>query len=183
MDTQPAISEFVERFGVALEKEGLPRIAGRILGLVTCRADAVLLDDLANELHISRGSASTNTRLLEDLGVLERISIRGDRRVRYRLSDDPYGRFLEATVERIRYRQRIIGDALGRIPEAPEVVQQRFRSMLRFNEMTIDNIHGLLERWRDESAERRENGRSAPERTHRRQVVARGRGSRHRKGA
>lgn len=183
MDTHHAISEFVERFGVALEKEGLPRIAGRILGLVTCRADAVLLDDLANELHISRGSASTNTRLLEDLGVLERISIRGDRRVRYRLSDDPYGRFLEATVERIRYRQRIIGDALSRIPEAEEVVQRRFQSMLRFNDLTIDNILGLLERWRDETAERREKGGSPPGRTVRRRAATRSRESQHGQGA
>jgi DNA-binding transcriptional regulator GbsR (MarR family) len=38
---------FIERMGLALESDGLPRIAGRIFGLLLVSEDARSLDDLA----------------------------------------------------------------------------------------------------------------------------------------
>ena len=56
--------------GVALESDGLPRIAGRIFGLLLVSEDARSLDDLAAELRVSKGSVSTNARLLEQRGLV-----------------------------------------------------------------------------------------------------------------
>ena len=60
--------DFIERMGLALESDGLPRIAGRIFGLLLVSEDARSLDDLAAELRVSKGSVSTNARLLEQRG-------------------------------------------------------------------------------------------------------------------
>lgn len=78
MDTKTA--DFVERMGMALEADGLPRIAGRIFGLLLVSEDCRSLNELAAELHVSKASVSTNARLLEQRGVLERDSRPSDRR-------------------------------------------------------------------------------------------------------
>lgn len=67
MDT--ATAHFVESMGLTLESDGLPRIAGRIFGWLLVSEEAQSLDDLAAELRVSKGSVSTNTRLLEQRGV------------------------------------------------------------------------------------------------------------------
>ena len=63
MDTKTA--GFIERMGLAFESDGLPRIAGRIFGLLLLSEDCRSLDELAAELKVSKGSVSTNARLLE----------------------------------------------------------------------------------------------------------------------
>src|SRR3989440_2387909 len=84
----PQTVNFIERMGVALENDGLPRIAGRIFGLLLVSEDARSLDDLAAELRVSKGSASTNARLLEQRGLLERVCRSGDRRDYYQARPD-----------------------------------------------------------------------------------------------
>src|SRR5437867_3493939 len=86
MDQQTA--NFIERMGLTLESDGLPRIAGRIFGLLLVSDDARSLDDLAAELRVSKGSVSTNARLLEQRGLLERICRPADRRDYYRAPRD-----------------------------------------------------------------------------------------------
>ena len=66
--------------GLALEADGLPRIAGRIFGLLLISEDALSLDKLASELRVSKASVSTNARMLEHRGVLEQVSRPADRR-------------------------------------------------------------------------------------------------------
>src|SRR6266571_3562641 len=80
--------DFVERFALAKEGDGLSRIAGRIFGLLLTGERDLSLDEIAKELGASKGSASVNTRLLEQNGFIERISKPGDRRDYYRISPD-----------------------------------------------------------------------------------------------
>jgi DNA-binding transcriptional regulator GbsR (MarR family) len=87
--------DFVERFAVAQEGDGLPRIAGRIFGLLLTGERELSLDELTKELGASKGSASVNTRLLEDRGIIERVSRTGDRRDYYRIMPDLFERMME----------------------------------------------------------------------------------------
>jgi biotin operon repressor len=80
------LRRFVERMGLEAERDGLPRIAGRILGfLITADAPASL-DQIADALQVSRASVSTNCRLLEQIGAAERVSLPGDRKDYYELA-------------------------------------------------------------------------------------------------
>ena len=87
--------DFVERFAIAQEGDGLPRIAGRIFGLLLTGERDLSLDEIAHELGASKGSASVNTRLLEQRGFIERISRPGDRRDYYRIMPDLFERTME----------------------------------------------------------------------------------------
>ena len=56
------VADFVERMGLTLEGEGLPRIAGRLFGFLLVHPEAYSLDELAERLQVSKASISTNAR-------------------------------------------------------------------------------------------------------------------------
>ena len=96
------LQQFIERGGLLWEAEGLPRIAGRIFALVLVSENALSLDEIAETLGVSKASASTDTRLLERIGYVERVSKPGDRKDYYQSSERSFER---AMAERIRRMQ------------------------------------------------------------------------------
>jgi DNA-binding transcriptional regulator GbsR (MarR family) len=84
---------------VLWENDGLPRIAGRIYGLMLISEEALSLDEIAESLSVSKASVSTDTRLLERMGFVERVSKPGDRKDYYQHTE---GSFERAIAERIR---------------------------------------------------------------------------------
>lgn len=83
MDSQVR-AEYVERWARTLEAQGEPRIAGRIFAhLATADEPHLSLAELAEQLGVSRGSVSTNTRRLIDMGLISRVLVPGSRREHY----------------------------------------------------------------------------------------------------
>jgi len=102
-------TDFVENMGLVLQGDGMPRIAGRLMGLFVLHGGPFSFAELAERLEVSRGSVSTNTRLLEDLGVIERVAMRGERQDFFRLAADPYVQIVERKRDRsIRAREAIL---------------------------------------------------------------------------
>ena len=85
-----AVQQFVERMGLICEKEGIARSAGRIFGLLLVSGRPYSLDELAEKLQASKAGVSTNCRMLEQFGMIERVSSLGDRRDFYRVQDSPW---------------------------------------------------------------------------------------------
>ncbi len=110
--TQTAETDFIEGLGLVFQGDGMPRIAGRLLGFFVLHGGPFSFTELAEKLEISRGSVSTNTRLLEDMGVIERIAMRGERQDYFRLAPDPYIQIVARKRERsIRAREAILRNA------------------------------------------------------------------------
>jgi DNA-binding transcriptional regulator GbsR (MarR family) len=95
-------TQFIESLGLILQAEGFPRIAGRLLGVFVLRGGPLSFQELSESLQISRGSVSTNTRLLESLGAVERVTMAGERQDYFRLADTPYERMAAGKVERAK---------------------------------------------------------------------------------
>ena len=77
---------FVEEVGLFFEQTGMPRMAGRILGwLLISDPPHQSTDELAGGLIASKGSISTNTRLLIQIGLIERLSLPGVRHDYFRI--------------------------------------------------------------------------------------------------
>lgn len=148
-DLEEAVSEFVEQMGLHAEAEGLPRTAGRIMGLMLVCEGPYTLDELQEELQISRGSASTNTRRLEELGVAERTTRPGDRKVYYRLTDDPYGRIVESRLERMRKIQELVDRSIEEIPDDYEKGKRRLDYMRQFYQLIVEETDALIREWRE----------------------------------
>ncbi|RFC64099.1 MarR family transcriptional regulator [Fulvimarina endophytica] len=93
---------FIERMGDHMELEGMPRIAGRLFGLFLVDPGPISFSELAERLSISRGSISTNTRLLEGKGLIERVDVPGERQDYFRLADRPFVNMIHGITARMR---------------------------------------------------------------------------------
>lgn len=134
--------------GLALESDGLPRIAGRIFGLLLVSEDCRSLDDLAAELRVSKASVSTNARLLEQRGVLERNSRPSDRRDYYRV---PPELFAHTMAQRLASWQRFhdaIGAARTSLPIRSRRVLERLEEYDAAYAFMSQVIRDAMVRWR-----------------------------------
>jgi DNA-binding transcriptional regulator GbsR (MarR family) len=152
MDAQTV--KFIERMGVALESDGLPRIAGRIFGLLLVSEDARSLDDLAAELRVSKGSVSTNARLLEQRGLLERVCRPADRRDYYSVRPDL---FIQAMAQRLTRWERFheaIATARTGLPIRSREVRERLEEYEQVYAFMSQVIREALTRWQGSREER-----------------------------
>jgi DNA-binding transcriptional regulator GbsR (MarR family) len=140
-----AVQQLVERMALICEKEGMPRIGGRILGYLLATDQTVSLDDLAERLQASKASVSTNARMLEQFGMIQRVSVMGDRRDFYRVEDDPWARMLRVAQGRWRDMVNVFGEAAERLPEPAG--RARVESARRFHELLIAECDALIDRW------------------------------------
>jgi DNA-binding transcriptional regulator GbsR (MarR family) len=108
----PRAHQFVERFAVALETDGFPRIAGRIFALLMISDSEMSLDSIAETVGASKASVSVNTRFLETKGLIERISRTGDRRDYYQTIRNPFVHTMEQRIERWDRVRAVIGEGL-----------------------------------------------------------------------
>lgn len=78
-------THFVEDIGLFFEQMGMPRMAGRILGvLLISEQPAQSITDLAQKLRASKSSISIMARLLVEDGLIERVASPVPRRDYYR---------------------------------------------------------------------------------------------------
>ena len=137
--------EFIEMMGRHFEEEGTARIAGRLFGLLILTEEPVSLDDAAERLQVSKGSVSSNARLLEEWGVAERVTRPGDRRDFYRVAPDMGRRLLERQIERVELMNRRLDAAKARMEPLPGAVRDRIDRTVRFNQMALRSLAGMLE--------------------------------------
>jgi DNA-binding transcriptional regulator GbsR (MarR family) len=151
----PAVERFVERLGLASQSEGLPRISGRLLAYLMISGEPCGFDELAKALRVSRASVSTNTRVLESLGVIERVSRPGVRGDYYQLGEDPYGRLVQGALRRLHRMKDLLGDARRTFPASLADAALRVAEMEAFYELQIRHAEAAQEEWGARGRKRR----------------------------
>ncbi|HVH13522.1 MAG TPA: MarR family transcriptional regulator [Longimicrobium sp.] len=139
-----ATRDFIESMGRQFEEDGAPRIAGRLFGFLMIQEEPCSLDDVAEQLQVSKGSASSNARLLEQLGIAERVTRAGDRRDYYQISPDIGERTLERAVQglgRMLQRLRRGAESVGGLSPT---VRGRFEGAIAFHERATTVVTDLL---------------------------------------
>jgi len=149
MEDQEAISNFVERMGLSAQGDGLPRIAGRIMGYFIVNGGPTSLSRLAEELQVSRASISTNARTLRDLGVLEVTAVPGDRQDYYQLASRHYLRVLEGYVQRMGVMSKSLETAQDQISTDHEGAHERLADMHRFVRSARQQTRDLIDQLKD----------------------------------
>ncbi len=151
-DDERAISAFIERMGLSAQGDGLPRIAGRIMGYFIVHGGPTSLSALARELRVSRASISTNARMLRDLGVLEATAVPGDRQDYYQLAPRHYLRVLEGYIERMGVLSESLSTAQADIDDARDGAQARLADMHRFVDAARAQTRSLIDSLRADPA-------------------------------
>lgn len=143
----PAVAEFVEKMALTLEAQGLPRIAGRLFAFLLINGEAYSLDDLAERLQVSKASVSTNARLLEQHGILERSSAPGDRRDYYRMAPDAWDGMLRNAEHKWSAMRVLLTAGAASLPEEMEEARARLIEAEQFHLLLISGMQEMLERW------------------------------------
>ncbi|HEY0019897.1 MAG TPA: hypothetical protein VGC13_26590 [Longimicrobium sp.] len=140
-----AVQQLVEQMALICEKEGMPRIGGRIFGYLLATDQTFSLEDLAEHLQASKASVSTNARMLEQFGMIRRVSVLGDRRDFYRVQDDPWEQMLRVAQGRWREMVTVFEQAARRLPEPAG--RTRMDDAARFHTLLIRECDTLFENW------------------------------------
>jgi len=115
-------SGFIEQTGLITQVEGLPRIAGRVFGMLIFDGEAIAFADLATHLQVSRASISTSVRLLEERGLVRRLTKPGERQDYFQLAPAPYATMLEGLSRRTRATRDQIGQTIDALPPQADAV-------------------------------------------------------------
>ena len=140
--------QFAEEIGLYFEQSGLPRMAGRILGrLLLCDPPAQTAQQLSEALEASMGAISTMSRLLIQLGFLERVTIPGKRAARLRIRPESWADLMLKRMHTVTLFRKHVEHGLTLVKGKGPAVRHRLeevRDLYRFLEVEMPR---LLERW------------------------------------
>ena len=119
--TDKTKAEFIELVGRIVQAEGLPRNAGRLMGLLIYEGVPISFGDLATQLQVSRGSVSSGSRLLEEFGLIRRVSKPGERQDYFQLEDDPYVNLLNRARVRAQRAKEAVQKTAAQLDDQPDL--------------------------------------------------------------
>lgn len=100
MDPEDPVLEWVERVSMYLARDGVPPIAGRVLGwLMVCDPPEQSAGQISDAIGASRASLTSNLRLLTTMGFLSSRTRPGNRTTYYRMADDAWSIVVRRQIE------------------------------------------------------------------------------------
>jgi DNA-binding transcriptional regulator GbsR (MarR family) len=142
---------FVEEIGVMFEQSGMPRMSGRILGwLLICDPPHQTSDQLAEGLQASKGSISTMTRLLIQVGLVEKIGLPGQRRDYFRIKPGAWSQIMRTSMGQITLFRQLAERGLDLLPDQQSDRRLRLEEMRDLYAFFEREFPVLLEHWEQE---------------------------------
>lgn len=150
---QASTAQLVERIALFFETEGFSRIGGRIFGRLLLSDAPMSLDGLATDLGASKASISTETRVLERRGLLERAGKPGDRKVYYQVAPTLPIPAMELRLDRWRRFSRLLEDAPADAAGDNVVVRRRLDEILEAHRFLLAEFGDAIQRWHGRRAQ------------------------------
>lgn len=152
----PEEAEFVDRIGLFFEMLGGPRTMGRVYGwLLICEPPQQSLTELADTLAVSKASASTVARQLQDGGMVERLPT-ATRQHHYRVTPGGFTSVLDVQLSRMRLGIDAADFGLSLLDDGRKEQRERLEDFRDFCEFSAaDYRDELMRRWTDYRAKRR----------------------------
>lgn len=142
---------FVEDVGLLFEDGGMPRMAGRIVGwLLICNPPHQSLLEMAQILEASNASISTMTRLLIQMGLIERVGLPGHRRDHYRVKPGAFESIMQHNLQEIKAGLQLAERGMALVANQPPDMRQRLREVHELYVFFDREYPTLLERWEKE---------------------------------
>jgi DNA-binding transcriptional regulator GbsR (MarR family) len=140
---------FVEQLGLLAEGEGLPRTAGRMMGVLMVCSEPMGIDELATTLKVSRASISTNSRLLQSLQIADLVREPGDRRDYLQISGDSCSSLLTLGLHRMQSMRRAVRQMrLALNGAAFSTSRGLLKRMEQLYDLAIEQAQSVLSLWR-----------------------------------
>lgn len=144
---EPVVLKFIEQAGTMAQSAGVGRVLGQIYAYLYFSPEARNLSDLQQALGISKGSASTGVRQLEQWGAVKKIWVKGDRRNYYE-AVDWFGKILRNAVldtvgKRIAAYTSFLSEAEAELADQSSLNGEQ--EFLRERVADLRRFHGRLE--------------------------------------
>lgn len=150
-EERAVLAEFVEQMGILGEDGRMPRIAGRLFGLFLVETKPLSLRELADRLKVSRASVSTNTRLLAASGMIERVSIPGDRQDYYRLAVVPLELMLQDMLRHTTRTTTFLTATAAKLSDRCAEVKSRLARLAAFHDAAGEALRTVIRKFGDQS--------------------------------
>jgi hypothetical protein len=121
-------SHFIEDIGLFFEQLGMPRMAGRILGvLLISDPPAQSITEIGEKLRASKSSISIMARLLAENGLIERVAAPVPRRDYYRFKPGGWILYMQRWLDLMAALHQITERGLGLLADKPAALRQRLQ--------------------------------------------------------
>ena len=142
-------TQFIEKMGLMFERMGATRTAGRMIGLLLVADGPLSLAEMADLLQLSKASISTNARMAEQIGMVQRVSIPGDRRDYYEVLPDSFESMLALKIQAIDGFVGLTKEGLDAIDADNTAAHARLETMRQFYQFFKTELKVSLDRWRE----------------------------------
>lgn len=142
---------FIEDFGLLFEESGHPRMAGRILGCLLISDPPYLsTTELAEILQASKGSLSTMTRFLLQMGLIERVGLPGRRRDYFQIKSGAWTQLVGHAVYELSALRKLAERGLELMESQDSELKQRLQEARDLFSYMEREYPLLIERWEKE---------------------------------
>jgi DNA-binding MarR family transcriptional regulator len=151
--------QYVEEVALGFERQGLFRMAGRVLGwLLICDPPEQTFGQLAEVLQASKGSISAAMKFLVPAGLVERVSRPGERRDYYRCRPGAWADLARDQSRLYDEFRKLAQRGLELLADAPVSRRERLQGMHDLYAWLEREMPALWERWRREQQEETKGG-------------------------
>ena len=146
----PELSKFIENLARYFESYGIPRIGGRILGLLLVAQEPLSAEDISTILKASRASVSTNLRLALQIGLAEKVSFAGNRITYYAFPESGLEKALIAETQAISTMKGFVEQGLNALPPGNSA-RSRLNTLNDWADFLTKLYQEALIEWRERS--------------------------------
>ncbi|MBO8173120.1 MAG: MarR family transcriptional regulator [Bacillaceae bacterium] len=146
-----ALQEYVSnQLALMFEKNGASALAGRIFSELLFSSDPMSLQDLADQLEVSKAAVSVQVRSLHQTGLCQKMARSQDRRDYYQISDDFVMHIMQSHTRSMNEFHSFLKEALRQ-----STIQQpndrtairRLKELLALHELLFERLDGLEQEW------------------------------------
>ncbi|WP_249863025.1 GbsR/MarR family transcriptional regulator [Paenibacillus konkukensis] len=141
-----------------LEADGHSPLVGRILALLLFATEPVSLQEIAEQLKVTRAAVSVHIRSMERNALCHKVATSNDRKNYYYISDDVDLSAIRAFKDRITATRSMVDTALtacDMLPdvhpeemEAHDLLKRRFCEFAALSDLLMSQLEELEEKWK-----------------------------------
>lgn len=143
----PELTRFIESMGMYFEGQGVPRIGGRILGLLMIAHEPLSADDIGKILKVSRASVSTNIRMLTSSGMVAKTVLLHDRTTYFVFSEAALEQRMAVGIQSAGIFKKVAEQGLNALP-AGDFARARLERSLDWSDLLATSFQTALTEWR-----------------------------------
>ncbi|MHB2149126.1 GbsR/MarR family transcriptional regulator [Calditrichota bacterium LG25] len=146
--------EMLQEFGHAYQAFGLNKLMGFVVALLIFSPEPLSLDEITEQLGMSKGPISQITRRLLDHNLIRRVWKPGERKNYFEIQPEIFGSAFRNNFELIKNNLRIARQLKKEVEAANDPSLQtlhvRLKEMETFYDLMCRHFQSFLEEWKKE---------------------------------